>query len=324
MEDQSPQTPPDADNLSVANDIIRLHDTRDRSRSRNVERGGRTMNDLPITVGKAPEPARPRLTLLGANGDPLEPITGFVDPLGETVSSLTWPQYCDWRKTKCRPFDYSNAEMATNVPDTEIARNTPERLRALEEIDQATLEFIGEVAELGELFMENGPNVFFDHRAKLIDEAGDIFFCGMWVLDAWGNNPFVGTDDLEMLRVTDNDGLASFAQVMAGNPAKAVLGNAKFVTMLGGLVFNLLIATQTYAGMLANSFKKLKYQRRAQPVDRQVQRVATTLFHVNQILVLANSCVEEALTVNQRKLDARYPDGYQSGQGGGIRTGEGK
>ena len=46
------------------------------------------------------------------------------------------------------------------------------------EDEVATHELVGEVDELGELFLTNGSGAFFrDSLDKLIDECGDILFC---------------------------------------------------------------------------------------------------------------------------------------------------
>ena len=66
------------------------------------------------------------------------------------------------------------------------------------------------------------------------------------------------------------------------------------------------------------------YQKRSQDIDKQVGRIVAALLAVNQILIIANSSVEEALTVNRTKLNARYPDGWHARRGGGIREGAGK
>lgn len=304
-------------------------------------------NILPMNIGLAPEPKAQGETLIlagspagktyegpsrlvFANGSSInakpEVTSDLIDVRGESLNSLTWPTFLAWRKTKCRPFDYTNGPgMATSTVTAGTGIPFPNRDRAIDEIDQGTLEFIGEVAELGELFQENGPTTFFGNvRDKLIDECGDIFFCGAWALDAWGSNPLSEMDDLELVRITEESELAGFARVLASYPMDAVLKNVQFVVGLGNVVTNFMMSAHTNAGLTANAFKKLKYQRREQNVEDQVGRIMLTLIAVNEILIVANSSVEEALKVNMRKLDARYPNGYQAGQGGGIRVGEGK
>ena len=316
------------------NDVIILKDTRPAAKPRYRD-GRPPAGDEPEVLpfnASAPEPAREKLIIAGSPVGKTFPegespqILGLDGAPLEAPPLLTWDEYLAWRKTLCRPFAGEGTEYALN-PDMLTGNEEKEtaKRRALEEIDQATLEFIGEVAELAELALKHGPMLYFESlRDKLIDECGDIFFCGVWALDAWGKNPFYGADDLEMVRVTDQDGAAIVAQTIATQPMRACLRNPKFVEVLVGTTANLLIAAQTNAGLLANSFKKLKYQRRAQDIDQQVGRVVMTLLYVNQILIMANSSVEEALLANQRKLNARYPAGYQSGQGGGIRVGAGK
>ena len=284
----------------------------------------------PETMGAVatPQASKPKLIVVGGDGPgPIE-VPRLVDVTGGELTSLTWPKYLEWRKTKCRPYDYEVGPVraTTDIPAGPPPSEDLSRERCLEEIDQATHEFVGEVAELGELFLTHGPSAFFgDARTKLIDECGDILFCGAWCFDAWGHNPLAHSeDDLELMRVTDEHECAQLAGVLANVPAQRVLGNDRFCNALAVLVFRLMLAAQTCAGLLCNSFKKLRYHRRAQDVEVQIGRIAQALFAVNQILILANSSVEEALTVNMRKLDSRYPDGYVPGQGGGIRTGGGK
>ena len=289
---------------------------------------------LPFRVGIAPVATATTIPagepkILRIDGNPVSSASApaeLVDSTGETLNTLTWDQFLAWRKTKCRPFDGMGTKFAlqpgslTGNEESEFARR-----RALEEIDQAILEFIGEVAELGELLNSHGPGTFLGSlRDKLIDECGDIFFCGVWALDAWGENPLYGVQDLEVIRVTDDDILAAFARALAPHNAAQALGDPGFLQALNTSILALMLGIQTNAGLLANSFKKLRYQGRAQEVQTQVSRIAQVLLSVNQILIIANSSVEEALKVNMKKLDARFPNGYQPGVGGGIRTGEGK
>ncbi|SIO37719.1 hypothetical protein SAMN05444166_4212 [Singulisphaera sp. GP187] len=288
-----------------------------------------------VRIGGGHGPVSGPSMLVGASGQPIsaapEPVE-LINTAGETLNALAWPDYLAWRKTKCRPFDYERGPRLATVVDNEnltederYQKQHGGRMRGQEEIDQAITEFIGEVAELGELFIQHGPTTFFgDARTKLIDECGDILFCGAWALDAWGLNPLSEiTEDLELIRVTDGDELAALANILASNDPQVVLGNPRITSYLGGLIFNTLLSAQTNAGLLANAYKKLRYQRREQPVEKQVERIISVLFAVNKILIVANSSVEEAIKTNMRKLDARYPNGYQPGQGGGIRTGEG-
>lgn len=236
-------------------------------------------------------------------GDAATPI---LRPSAEEAPSLTWKSYVAWRTTKCPERDL----------DVEAER--------LADLDQATHEFVGEVAELGELFIDHGPAAFYgDERKRLIDECGDILFCGMWALDAWGLNPLAGTtDEIELLEVAEGDPILAFTEALASRPLEQVLGNQAFVSMLGGVIFQAMLHAQTHAGLTANACKKRVYQGRPQDEEVQVGRIINTLVAVNQILVIANSSIEEALTRNQQKLDARYPTGWTGG--GGCRTGEGK
>lgn len=274
----------------------------------------------------ASEPSR----LVFANGSSVNagPVaTDLVGVTGETLTSLTWDKYLAWRRTKCRPFDQSCTGLATKPKSAVTEGQTSLAVRAIEEIDQAVLEVIGEVAELGELFLAHGPIApFFEGeiRTKLIDECGDIFFCACWSMDAWGDNPLAGIDDLEILRVEEGSELEGIANAFLAHTPEEIMGNKRFRAVMSNMIQGSLVGMQTAAGLLANSFKKLKFQRREQDVEVQIGRIASVLTIANQILIIANSSVEEALKSNMRKLDARYPNGYQPGQGGGIREGAGK
>jgi hypothetical protein len=247
------------------------------------------------------DPAHPQIIRLGG-GDGL-----ILPPSAEKPPSILWSQYAEWRKSKCPERDLSIAEQRRD------------------DLNQATHELVGEVAELGELFIEHGPAVFYgDLRTKLIDECGDIFFCACWALDAWGCNPLGGECDpeIELVRVAVGDPIVQFTEVLASRPIEQVQANPAFVSMLGGVIFQTMLHAQTFAGLTANSCKKQVYQGRPQDIQLQVGRIINAVIAVNHILILANSSVEEALLVNQRKLNARFPTGWTGG--GGIRTGEGR
>lgn len=319
-----------ADADKVACDVI-LKDVlpfRERKQpDRPIQRGGPDIV-LPFSVGK---PEQKPVPICGPNGEPLgaNAVQEIVDVRGETLTSLSWTSYLAWRKTKCRPYDYETAKaMIGSILEPKIhSINGITADRVLEEIDQAIHEFVGEVAELSELFLANGPLCFFGPplRDKLIDECGDILFCGCWVLDAYGSNPLgeMDSDDLEFIRVTDEDQLAVLARVIISADINSLVSNGRFMYAIDTKVRTALMTAQMHAGLLCNAYKKLRFQRREQNIETQVNRVASAFFHINQILIIANSSVEEALKVNQRKLDARFPNGYQPGQGGGNRTGKG-
>jgi hypothetical protein len=239
--------------------------------------------------------ARLILPLSVQDGRPVQLILPIIP---EEPTVLTWPEYVAWRKTKCPPVD-------------DLAR--------------ATLELVGEVAELAELCLQHGPATFYGElRDKLIDECGDIFFCAIWALDSWGKNPFAEADDLEMVRVDEDDPILLLTGVLATNSLEAVQHSPSFVAQLGRMIYSSLASMQMHAGITANATKKHVYQGRPQDIDAQVGRIVSVLLGVNQLLIVANSNVEEALTVNRTKLDARYPDGWHSSVGGGIREGAGK
>lgn len=278
------------------------------------------------------QPAK-RIGILNSSGNVVAPTPAPVaEKPAEPAKLVPWPTYCDWRQTKCRPYDLLNGpKLATTIPEPitlsaeQMDRAIPvqfERRRSLEEIDQATHELVGECAELAELVMENGPLSFVgDVREKLIDECGDILFCGCWALDAWGHNALRNApcDDVELI-IPDAD-----------NPGKLIgegLRDGRQLNPTTGLQFMefVLKATtiiQLNVGLTANAFKKLRFQRRQQDVNLQCERILEAFINTNLLLITAGSTIAEAMAFNQRKLNARYPDGYVQGMGGGIRTGDG-
>lgn len=277
---------------------------------------------LPFKIGIAPVASA---ELSPPSNPPAPPVILGMD--GEPADKLTWPKYLAWRKTKCRPYDYENGPKLVNLAVNDAFHGTPDnnKARALEEIDQATHEFVGEVAELGELLMSRGPMAFYEDRSKLVDEIGDVLFCGAWVLDAWGKNPLNdATDELEIIDISSMDRLQAIADMLAKCPIEKAVEIPGFMDELGSSVMSLFTQASVQAGLLCNSYKKLRFQCREQDVDTQVARVVAVFVIVSQILGIASASVEDALRTNMRKLDARFPEGYKPGVGGGIRTGDGK
>lgn len=259
-----------------------------------------------MTILQMPEVDR--RPIYGADGDVLVPAARPVlawqhDPARPTDGDFA--RYCDWRTTKCRPRDVT-------TPEGHIA-----------EVNQALHEFVGEVAELGELLHAQGVAAFTVGRPKLIDEIGDVFFCGAWLLDAYGPSPLRQADapSADMMispeRADEASALAGFLHDATPRPlSDEERGQVMF--MINQFSWQMGI----HAGLLCNSFKKTVYQERPQPLDVQLIRVLTVLSIAAYFLIAAGSSVSEALRANITKLDARYPNGYE-GPGGGNRTGKG-
>jgi hypothetical protein len=268
---------------------------------------------------------------------------------GEEVSTMTWQKYLALRPTTCKPRLTSGKAVTDALTDegiegtSEIEIADMVRSDMLEEINQATLEFVGEAAELAELCYQNGfKTLYGDNRKKLIDECGDILFTASWALDAWClnplpgvgldntmladvwemaaqyTNPFLEMDDTELVRVTDDDPPAMIAQTILQSGGMALAKNRGFVGTANSMIFHHASSVSMLAGLTANAYKKLRYQRREQSIPTQMERICTALISVNILLIMANSSIEEAMTVNRAKLDKRYPDG--PAEGGGIRT----
>lgn len=275
----------------------------------------------------APHPKeRPakRIGILNSSGNVVAPTPAPVaEKPAEPAKLVPWPIYCDWRQTKCRPYDHASLSKLAADPTADLPIfASKDRERATEEIDQATHELVGECAELAEQIMENGPLSFVgDVREKLIDECGDILFCGCWALDAWGHNILRDApgDAVELVIPDEN------------NPGKIIgegLRAGRQLNPTTGLQFMefVLKATtiiQLNVGLTANAFKKLRFQRRSQDVNLQCERIMEAFINTNLLLITAGSTIGEAMAYNQKKLNSRYPDGYVAGMGGGIRTGDG-
>lgn len=260
-----------------------------------------------------------RPTLLDAQGNPA--LAGRItprespgrgtpyahDPADPTERSFA--RYCAWRRTKCQPRD----------------RNDPDQ--RFHEVNQSLHEFVGEVAELGELLQGDHIYSFYVGSTcdKLIDEIGDIFFCGCWLLDAFGANPFLDKDAPTPGTLIEPERMAEAAAVSRRLDEVEVddrpLG-AEEQAEINGLVAGLGWQMAIRSGKLSNTFKKAAYQLREQPTWPQVVDVVTVLSIAAYLLIMAGATVEDALRANITKLDARYPLGYQ-GPGGGDRTGKG-
>ncbi len=225
-----------------------------------------------------------------------------------------WTIYCDWRKSKCPPIN-------SRPP--------------IVDLNQATLEFIGELGELACLVGEHGAAVVMypELTAEVVDEAGDCFFCGAWALDAWGINflrqmggdqpgvAILGSDDLEIERTLYSE----YKDILVPHeepdwePTPTFIQMVKVFEHYSG-VANL--GACAHGNLTANALKKMLFQRRQQDPRVQCERIMMALTSVERCLVLCGKTVEDALLANITKLDARFPDGFQGD--GGIRTGKGR
>lgn len=244
----------------------------------------------------------------------LEPTAGhgMSGSLTATKSEpLTWRDYSDWRRTKCQP---------------------PE-LRApiwLDELDQAIHEFVGECAELAALLLEAGPWILIpDHpsRAKALDEIGDVVFTGCWAMDCL-NESFFGSRgpiDNHFISKEHADGIErTHNAVLSGMKPEHITGFEKLHDNTKAVVLEwyndarfALLNLQTHAGMLANRFKKLRWQRRMieGQTEEQVQSAFYAFTALDEFCVLAGLSLEEAARQNMEKLDKRYPQGWTPGGG---------
>jgi hypothetical protein len=223
----------------------------------------------------------------------------------------SWARYAEWRRSKCKP-KWMRSEM--------------------DELNQATLEFIGEVGELADLVCESGGSALMDEhvRSSVLDEAGDCFFTGIWCVEQW-----VGESELPRFLPADGNGIGDpsthgmeneirsmFVEAAGrresdnGN-AQEGLHNALYLYEQVAAVCCLIAMTR--ASLTANALKKQMYQHRAQNCGEQALRVLLALGAVQRLLVMLGYTVFDALEANIQKLDARYPNGYVPGVGGGIR-----
>lgn len=264
------------------------------------------------------KPTAEHRPILGPDGRPM--ILGRIVPMVGPPEQARWEhdperpthqsfdRYCAWRRTKCRPRDLRNPE------------------QRLEDLDEATHQFVGEVGELGELIESDHIHcVTIGESIKLlIDECGDVWFCGLWLCDAYGLNPFLGNEEVSPDQVQRDESvqpaLDLHLQLAALDPAEA-LTDAMMATVLQTLQivsWRMLVN----ATLLCNTFKKIRWQRRPQDREAAVNRIVNALCYTEQLLVISGHTVEDALARNVEKLDARFPEGYV-GPGGGIRQGKG-
>jgi hypothetical protein len=244
--------------------------------------------------------------IIPASANPAERPRWEHDP--ENPTHKSFPRYCAWRETKCRRRDTRHVE------------------QLIEEMDEATHQFVGEVAELAELIFDEGLSCLMPDIAvyDLISEIGDIFFCGLWLLDAYRANPFRvdGCPAPNELRPEEELAVArSIAERLATLDENEDLHQEErqaYQLALSQLSWKCCID----AGILCNYFKKIRWQQRAQSRAEMAERVVMVLYHCAHILAMAGATVEDALARNIEKLDTRFPDGYTV-PGGGIREGKG-
>jgi hypothetical protein len=287
--------------------------------------------------------------ILPSSQSPTE--TQVVDATGEATSSMTWPHFVERRRFSCKPRiatqELVREFVGADGVDDDDYLSALVRVEQVEDVCQATHEFIGEVGELAEMVGEHGIKVLWgDRRPKLIDECGDILFTGAWLIEAWARNPaplpdteeesaltlanifldrpvgnpLLGATDTELYRFEQEDIHAQIATVIIQNGGMKIMKDRRFVAIASQTLMTDTLQMLTQASLTANAAKKLTYQFREQDPRLQIERVMGVFFAVNFILCMANSSIEEAMIVNRKKIDARYPNGYTEGVGGGIRT----
>jgi NTP pyrophosphatase (non-canonical NTP hydrolase) len=204
---------------------------------------------------------------------------------------MTWREYCAWRRTKTPPRDLegpNSGELVFLQREAKTGAGIVKGAAQIEEITQASLELIGEVAELFEAIVIRGRP-----RAQLLDEVGDVIFCAVWALDAWSRNPLSDREDLKTRE----------------RPAPPPdVPRDLFWRILPALL---------EAGLLANAVKKLRYQRVLPDVAAQTEHILVTLDAVALLLASSGISLDEAIQHNMDKLNKRYPSGWVPG--GGIR-----
>lgn len=296
-------------------------------------------------------PGQPEREVRDTGGIILPEEKQVVDKDGEATSSMTWPHYVERRQFSCemRRVDRATLEKnpfksggePVNIKDYILAACV--QFDQVEDVAQATLEFVGEVAELSELIGAHGVKALWgDNRNKLVDECGDILFTGTWLIEAWARNPIpekngrhtlehilderpvpnplLAATDTELYRFEEGDVHASIALAIMQAGGMRLQQNRNFMQTASSVLLTDILQAMTYSGLTANAAKKLIYQHREQDAKLQIERVLGTFFAVNFILCMANSSIEEAMIANRKKLDSRYPSGFQAGVGGGIRT----
>jgi hypothetical protein len=214
-------------------------------------------------------------------------------------------RYAEWRQSKCRPVDRAS------------------RQSILADLDQATLELVGEVAETLEMLIVNGDACFqvgTETRMKFIGQLGDIFFTASWLGDAWRINPLMGVPGLDATMLLNEHSVRQLEDIRRRHGAAILTGKPdleiqSFIQRRG-------FEIGVEAGLLCNAAKKLCYQLRPQAGERQAQRIAQIIVWAAKLAALADATVTDCLANNIKKLDHRYPLGYQ-GPGGGDRTGVG-
>jgi hypothetical protein len=252
--------------------------------------------------GKLPKTdSGPTLTVIEPEPKP-EPQAATASPTD------SWTAYSDWRKTKC--------------PSEGIRSK-------VEDLDQAVHEFVGEVSEFAAVICDEGwTKCIDDTRRKLLFEAGDVFFCGVWLMDACGSNVLREQAEIEF-GGEDQDGHAErLMRLVIGyleNEAKP--GGASDESWASdvdstSMALNLsALQACIRAGSICDSFKKAVWQKRPIAAGNFYMPVLQVFYVVERILGLFGHRTVDALKSKVEKLNARFPDGWQPG--GGKREGIG-
>ncbi len=213
---------------------------------------------------------------------------------------ITWSEYCEWRKTKTPSIE----DRALSI----VRMHTPE----IDELSQATHEFIGEVGEMLQLVVSGGDGILADEevRKKLKDEIGDVVFTAMWAMQAWGLN---WDEDINasMDYFGEWPDIREFFQ-KAIDEAKLNSGErGEALTRWHSALLTCAISASAYAMAIANYYKKLRY--RSTPPSgigsRAISDIYCCMSHVSAICSLCGISPEEPARSNMAKIDARWPSG---------------
>jgi hypothetical protein len=249
-------------------------------------------NILPISIGIGIKSEQPQPAEL-----PAEPKAQKPECVG-SPGTVDLVAYSKWATAKCPPA-------ACGTPTAAI---------------HPTIELFGEIGETVEHFMRGGVRLTLesDHRAKLIDEIGDVVFCAVWVLRAMGfeealSRPEFLFDPAETDELWENGLKVVLEAIRAKTPERITVASAKY-RMTVEPYFSLLTVN---GGNAANKIKKIAYQHVDVPKNQIVELLLGVISACNCILALHNVEFFEAIQANVNKLDARFPEGWKPG--GGVR-----
>jgi NTP pyrophosphatase (non-canonical NTP hydrolase) len=205
-----------------------------------------------------------------------------------------------------------------------VAKCPPEEVHKailFDELDQAIHEFVGEVAELAQLYEEEGPTILVPRSANrdhAESELGDVIFTASWVMDlldkaALGQRGAVsegfiprnhiailadiGAKAIDAVRLTK-------LQMVGMAPQELQSAIMDWVTETGEILRSAMIK----AGLLCNHFKKIRWHGKTASGQDMADLVAVAMEATQALCLLSGFTLEGVMRKNMQKINKKFPN----------------